>query len=72
MRKNVKLVQRRANVAADRAAEASRGGAGDLRLADTHEIMVERDITEFVDDDGRVGEGWICENAIEKRGLPGP
>ncbi|MCR6719464.1 MAG: hypothetical protein NVV59_04045 [Chitinophagaceae bacterium] len=59
MRKDVELVQRRADVAADCAAEAPRGGTGNLRLADTHEIMVERDITEFVDDDGRVGEGRI-------------
>ena len=66
LRKNVEFVQRRSNVTADRTTEASCRGAGDLRVADAHEIVVECDIAEFVDDDGRIREGRIGEKPVEK------
>ena len=63
--------QRVDQVAAHRAAEAAVGELDDAvrRLLDQQ--MVDRDVAELVDDDGRVGERRILQQPVEQRRLAG-
>jgi hypothetical protein len=59
-------------VAAHRANKGSRTAATPYVANDFDEQMIERDITELVDDDSSVGEGGVFQKPIESVVFPAP
>ena len=61
--------QRASQVFADGAAQAAAWQFKDAALDKVDEVMIDRDLADFVDDDGRVGEGRRGEGATQQRRL---
>ena len=58
-------------IAAHRAAEAAVGKLDDPVGRTLDQQMVDRDVAELVDDDGRIGERRVLEQPVEQRRLAG-
>ena len=67
----VQVEERGSDVAAGGAAEAAGARHHHVGVADRDEVVVDRDGTELVHDDGGVGEGRVGEEIVEKRRLAG-
>ena len=64
-------MQRLDEIAAQRAAQASRRQQRDLAVEPLVEPVVERRLAELVDDDQRLGQRGVAQQAVEQRGLAG-